>query len=45
MVKEEAKGRRPSKEYGHPKERRMSIMSQTGREFSVIVGCIQFINF
>lgn len=32
MVKEEAKGRRPSKEYGHPKERRMSIMSQTGHK-------------
>lgn len=40
------KGRRPSKDHVHPKERRMSVMSQTGREFSVIVGCItQFVNF
>ena len=32
MVKEEGKIRRPSKDHGHPKERRMSVLSQTGRK-------------
>lgn len=41
MVKEEVKARRPSKDHGHPKERRMSVMSQTGREFSIIEECIR----
>lgn len=32
MVKEELKPRRPSKDHGHPRERRMSVLSQTGHK-------------
>ena len=36
MVKEELKPRRPSKDHGNPRERRMSVLSQTGRKLKVI---------